>query len=252
MKRISVVMNCLILLFILNFSVLYSQKYLDPKGIVESQIEGLIHSQYGAEYICNGYSIIDSLIHYSTIEKNYRREDPYNTLKGCIFFSTCKYNEESDPDTFITGVLKNGQILWDNAPGIKANPGGHLLYSKDINNDGKVDLIFSEPDRESLKIGKGPSLDRLYVLSWDGTKARFISSLDKDGNSVMFGDGGCELIKKKGRKIQEIKAILPNVFLIPNEYRTKTFPVITYKWNGSKYGFWSEKKQSNKKESVNK
>lgn len=238
---------CLVVLNILSISILNSQRYLDHKGIIEAHIESLIHARYGTEYICNGYSILDSLIHYSKIEKNYRIQDPYNTLKGCVYFSACKYSEESDPDTFITGVAKKGHIIWDNAPGIKSNPGGHLLYSKDINNDGEVDLIFSEPDREILKIGRGPLLYYLYVLSWDGANARFINSFDEYGKSVMLGNGGCELLKKKGSNIKEIITTLPNVYLIPDEYKTETYPAVIYQWNGCQYGFCPDKKTVNYK-----
>jgi hypothetical protein len=222
-------------------SILSAQSYLDRNHIVEPQIDKLIKARYGNEYICNGFSMMDSLVLYSTKEKNYRHQDPYGTLRGCIFYSACRYQEECDADTFITGVVMGNQIIWDNLPGMKANPGGHLNYSQDINNDGKVELIFCEPSRESMHIGKGPWLFYLYVLSWDGKEVKFINSFDNEGNSMLLSDDGCELIKSNRKYIFNIQSSLPDNYFIPDMYKTKTYPIVTYTWKGSTIGLWSKK-----------
>jgi hypothetical protein len=243
MKNIIVKLISLILLYT---SFLASQDFLDRQGIVRAQILDLIHKRYGAGFQNVGYSMLDSLIYYSRIEKNDRIQDPYNTIKGCILFSTYKDNGKNEPDAFIVGMIKNGQIVWDNAPGTSADLGGDLLYAQDINNDGEVELLLSENDRE-FSLMRGPFLYYLYTLSWNGTRGTFINASRNGDKSALMGDGGFELVDRNGDGIKEIMAALPNIDLDWGVYKTSTFPRITYSWNGSQYGFWPDTIKTNKK-----
>ncbi len=144
-------------------------------------------------------------------------------------------------------MIKEGKIIWDNAPGTPANLGGDLLYAQDINNGGKVDLIFAEPDMKILRMGKPPFLFYLYILSWDGKEGKFINAFRRDGKSVLLSDGGCALVAGNQKGIQDITANVPDVYTVPKSYKTKTYPSVTYKWNGSEYGFWPDEKEKGKK-----
>jgi hypothetical protein len=226
-----------ILLFFSFLSFLHAQNRFDPQGMIQSQLTDLVQARYGSDFQFVAYNIIDSLIYYS--KSNLENiQDPYGTLKGCILFSVHKANLEGAPDTFVVGMLKNGQIIWDNAPGTIADLGGDLLYAQDINSDGEVDLLISEIDDEFLSIGKPPFLYYLYILSWNGLRGRFVNSIREDQTSAMIGDGGFELVDKTGDGIKEVKVALPDIDIDWDEYKTSTYPYITYGWNGSQYGFW--------------
>lgn len=238
---------CLVLLLcFLCPSILIGQGYLDRKGIVRSEIMSLIQARYGKDFQYVGYSMLDSLIRYSWTEKDYRTQDPFNTLKGCVLFSMYT-GHRSEPDSFIVGMVKDGRIIWDNAPGTRADLGGHLLYAQDINDDGQVDLIVHEVDLWTLKIGKAPSLYFLYVLSWDGIAGRFINAFSDNGKSALLSDGGCELLAdRKGSKVFEIETRLPSVYSVPENFKTSVYPLIRYTWNGKLYGLWPQTVQKNK------
>ncbi len=220
----------LLLLLFICASSLHAQDWADPQGTVEAQLMGLLQQRYGSDFQYVGFSILDSLLSHSLTENDYVR-DPYGTLKGCVLFSTYKEAE----DTFVVGMMRNGKIIWDNAPGSKADLGGDLLYAQDINNDGEVDLLVLEIDREFLERGREPFLYYLHILSWNGVRGRVISAED---NNAMMGDGLFELSGKNKDGIREIEATLPNLDLDWGRLKTNTFPHITYTWNGTQYGFW--------------
>ncbi|HKZ39933.1 MAG TPA: hypothetical protein VJ044_03175 [Candidatus Hodarchaeales archaeon] len=228
-----------VFIFVPGIFQLFGQEYLDPQGSVRNRIMTLINARYGADFQHVGYSMLDSLIFYSKKEQNERIQDPYQTLEGCILFSTYRDNGENEPDAFIAGMIKEGRIIWDNAPGTHADLGGSLLYAQDINGDKRVELLVSENDRE-YSLMSGPSLFYLYVLSWDGSRGALLSASRRDGKSSLIGDGGFELTDGNGDGIKEITASLPNLEMEWGDYRTTTFPRIVYSWNGKQYGFWSK------------
>ena len=214
---------------------LISQGRYDPQGVVRKQLLKLAATKYGPEFSDVGYSILDSLIAHSLVE-NHDIRDLYGTLKGCILFSTFKDKHEAEPDTFIVGVARDGQIVWDNAPGSLADVGGDLLYAQDINNDGEVDLLVTEVDRE-YALMRGPSLSYLYILSWNGIRGRFINAFEAEGGSALIG---CtfELARKDRTGARQIVSSLPNLDFEWRDYRTKAFPQVTYTWNGKQYALW--------------
>ena len=177
-------------------------------------------------------------------------QDPYNTLRGCVLFSAYKDHEDSELANFIVGIVKNGKIIWDNAPGTSSDLGGKLLYAQDINNDGNVDLVYAQPDlflmHENVD-GKAPILYYFYILSWNGSRARFINTSDSTGASRLMGNGGCDLIPNTKNGIKKIETTLPDLDLDWGDYKTSTFPRITYTWNGQLYGLWTKSKTKDKR-----
>ena len=231
----------LFLIIIVWTSSAVAQEWADRTGKIRNQIENLVRAKYGTDFKDFHYTVFDTLILYSNADEE-NIQDPYGTLKGCVLFSTYKDRGESTPDTFIVGIVKNGQIIWDNSPGTKVDLGGDLLQAQDINKDGDVDLLYSEVDWELLGI-KGPDLFYYYVLSWNGKSGRFINAFDSTGISVMEGNGGCDLVDKDGDGIQEIRTTLPEIDRDYGALRTGTFPYVTYGWNGMQYGLWSNTEQ---------
>ncbi|HKZ39932.1 MAG TPA: hypothetical protein VJ044_03170, partial [Candidatus Hodarchaeales archaeon] len=208
-----------LILFVHPFvSYLPAQDRYDPDGTVRIQLMNLIQARYGSNYQYVGFSIFDSLAFYSSIEDE-NIQDPYGTLGGSILFSTGRDNAEGVPDTFVVGLVKNGQIMWDNAPGTNIDLGGDLLYAKDVNNDGDVDLLFSEIDREILEIGRGQLLYYLHILSWNGTFGRVITA----SRESIMGDGSFQLLDKDGDDIQEIRAALPDLDIDFGDLHTSSF-----------------------------
>ena len=224
---------------VLGISILPAQDWYDPQGIVRNQLMTLIHIHYGSDFHEVDYSILDSLISHSSAE-NENIRDPYNTLKGCVLFSTYKNDGQNEPDAFIVGMMRNGKIIWDNAPGTHADLGGEISYAQDINKDGEVDLVISESDRQlSLMSRSGPPLYYLYVLSWNGERGKFINKFRKDGKSAIIAGDFFELVDKRGNGIKEIEASFPQIeYLDLSEYKTDDSSHIIYTWNGKQYGVW--------------
>lgn len=235
----------LLLVYCVSNSSLYAQARYDPQGTVKSQLMNLVHERYGSGYNSIGFLVLDSLIFYSSTDKQ-DIQDPYKTLQGCILFSTSVNNGESEPDTFISGMVKNGQIIWDNAPG------GHMLltedplYAQDINKGGEVDLLLAQSERNSDAMERPPFLYYYYILSWNGTRGKFINGFDSLGLSVLLGSDYCQLLVVNGDGIKEITTALPDIDMDWGAYKTRTFPNITYSWNGTQYGLWTKRVKTTK------
>ena len=224
----------------LHTCMLVSQSRYDTQGLVRRQLLNLISAKFGPELNQVGFSIMDTLIDHSLVE-NDRIRDPYHTLRGCVLFSAYKDDGKNEPNNFIVGMARGGKIIWDNAPGSSANLGGDLEYAQDINNDGEVDLLVTEYDREQ-SLQSGPRLAYLYILSWDGTRGRFINAFEDEGGSALIGSG-FGLGGKDWRGAKQIVTSLPNLDIEWADYRTKTFPQVTYAWNGKLYGLWLDAKR---------
>ena len=143
-------------------------------------------------------------------------EDPYNTLAGCSLFGGVR---TGDDEVGFVGVFKNGRILWMSDTLLHAAVIS-FWTSIDINNDGKVELLFEENGSSGRS--------QLWVFSWDGASGMLISALDEVGNSVIQGSPKAfELVDEEGDGIWEITD--GNV----------DDGSATWSWNGLLYGDWS-------------
>jgi len=233
MKKVDLFITVLLIVICLGYA--YSQEILDPQLTARNQVKQLIDARYGEGYDFE-YTMIDAQIYYS---KDDKIQDPYGTLTGCVLFSAYRYNADVLPDTFTVGMVKNGQIIWDNYPGTEKNLSdigfsGEFYYSQDINNDGEVDLIYLQHVRLS-KSDREPYVTYINILSWNGTSGRFI-------NNVMVGSEDCELIDADGDGIMEIRTSILGLEGF-DEFKTVTYPFVTYGWNGVKYGLWPSVRQ---------
>jgi hypothetical protein len=220
-------------------SLSYSYAGADAQSDLENQISSLIQAKYGDGYrsTITNFNRKVAQCHDLTIQ------DPFGTLKDCVLFSAYKNIPDSYeyPDTFIVGMVKNNQIIWDNFPGDDKNLAdgfktGNLLFSQDLNNDGEVDLVFAEYLRLSLS---DPQISEsfIHILSWNGSQGRFISG-------DMIGSGGDELFDSDSDGILELREkLLTDDELNSPEFKTSTFPFVTYGWNGEKYGLWPNVRQ---------
>ncbi len=225
----------MILLTLLVISISFSQEIFDKQLTIYNQVKQLIDARYG-QGLDFEYTMFDAQIYYSRDEKI---QDIYGTLSGCVLFSAYRYSSDAMPDTFIVGMVKGGQIIWDNFPGSEkclAGYGvyGELLYSQDLNNDGEIDLLFLRHHRTSPGDGI-PFATYINILSWDGTKGKFISE-------EMAGSAECELIDTDGDGIMEIRTEISDM-QIPDDFKTSTYPYVTYGWNGAQYGLWPSVRQ---------
>jgi len=231
-------------------STLSAQRWADPNDVLNGQVLSLVRARLDTTLQYVECTVLDTLLTHSKAEHHTKIQDPYNTLRGCVLFSAYKAHEDSELDNFIVGIVKNGKIIWDNAPGTPARLGwGDLLYAQDINIDGEVDLIYCDPDlwlmHQSVD-GKAPILYYIYILSWNGFRGRFISATDSNGVSELISDGGCELIPTTTNGIKKIVTNLPDLDFDWGEYKTTTFPGITYTWDGHRYGLSIKSQSKNK------
>jgi len=220
-----------------------AERKYDPNKVVLRALENSLQTKYGHAYKVS-FHILDSLIANSLPDEI---TDPYGTLKGCVLFSASSSWESED--SIITGIYKNGEIIWDDFPGSKSGFGGALITTKDINNDGQVDILEAELDHSRLT--KMSSISYLWILSWNGTTGRIINDIDPTTQqSVLVSvDEMYDLVDINRDGIMEIKGTITDVWQddFPN-LSPPTLPSITYSWNGTKYGFFPSARQISENE----
>ncbi|MBI1807829.1 MAG: right-handed parallel beta-helix repeat-containing protein [Ignavibacteria bacterium] len=172
--------------------------------------------------------------------------DPYGTLAGCVLFSAW-HSRQSD-DSIVTGMYKNSQIVWDDYPGTKAGFASALLTTKDINNDGEVDILEAETD--FTRNTRESSISYLWILSWNGTIGRLINDIDSvtHQSTLVSTDGWYDLVDINRDGIMEIRGEIDHWQKDFPNLNPPTLPSITYSWNGSKYGFFASAHQINENE----
>lgn len=214
-----------------------AERKYDPDKLILRSLETVVHKKYGEDYRVS-FHIMDSLCAHSTTTW---ATDPYGTLKGRVLFSAWRpLQEEKERDSIITGMFKDGLIIWDDYPGSKAGFGGGLLLTQDINNDGEVDILRADPDLE-LTSRQGSGISYLWILSWNGTRGKIINDIDrKTGRSMIISiEEIFDLISNNRNGVLDIKGEIPEIWqeYFP-KHRPKTLPSILYTWNGTKYGYW--------------
>ena len=158
-------------------------------------------------------------------------EDPYGTLQHCFVFTTTYREEavltkgphfnEAFNENFVgkrIGIYKDSSILWISEPEI-ANGPGRLFTTRDINNDGNVDILTRW----------GFDSEEIWIHSWDGNAGYRINAIKDYNFSVIEGmEGLFHLFDANGDGILEIKN---------TEYDNGTD---TWSWNGQLYGKWPD------------
>jgi hypothetical protein len=235
----------IIILSVLSAPVLFgqimSERKYDPKGIVRSALEIAVHTKYGSNYEIS-FHIMDSLI---TNSLHGKITDPYHTLAGCVLFSAWNKSqaEKQTMDSVVTGIYKNGHIIWDDYPGTKAGFASGLFATKDINDDGEVDILEAETDL--TRNTRESSISYLWILSWNGKTGKIINDIDPiTHQSVLVStDGWYDLVDVNRNGIIEIRGEIDHWQEDFPNLNPPTLPSITYSWNGNKFGYWIKTKK---------
>lgn len=230
-------MTRLKLVLIFGFFCIFNSSYgqISSHDSLHSLISTQVSLIYGPRY--NIYiDVIDALIGRKN-ERGLVYEDPYGTLSGCtVFEADGIYNPQDNfsPNGFV-GIFKNGKILWHSDTIINSYFGSYpsVLSTKDLNRDGKVDIITSW-------LHGGGALDAAYlwILSWDGQSASFLNNFDVDPTDLVRGISDIDLLTETielvdidGDGITEVQGRLPRD------------SVVIYKWDGRCYTKWNGSSQ---------
>ncbi|MBM4162476.1 MAG: hypothetical protein FJ217_15415, partial [Ignavibacteria bacterium] len=230
------------LVSVLFLSPLYSQVVDpdDPTGAIEAQLLQAIRSRFGEDYRA-AFSVLDSAIkrNQSTTDAG-ELSDPYNTLNGYILFGADKTrSDDLDDEHGVMGIYKDGRIIWHSGPIFKGEWYG-IFSIKDINQDGKVDILVEWTPGMQLF-----SVRHLWIISWDGSTGAIINQTDPEGgNSTLVSTAEMfEILEIDSAGPAYIRGFCPNTLEAGFGYSAilrsvPTFPAITYGWNGSQYGIW--------------
>lgn len=186
------------------------------------QISSELESIYGPSYygVTSVYDV-DSLLRYDAYFLN-PLEDPYGTLGACfIFVSSPRENKDGD----MVGVYKDGHILW-HSDTLNCGSNLDLLTTRDLNNEGKVDLVFEA----------GFDEHELWIFSWDGRTGERINTVNEDGSSaidVEWRYGTFSFIDVEGDGVWEIKG------------EVSEDSSASWSWNGQEYGQWPNTSNTN-------
>ena len=216
------------------------------------KIINVTRSTFGDNYSVNGYKDLDSLQAGGMIRDfNYNpHTDPYGTLKKSVIFwitrnkpdSIYDFENGNITDTSIVCIMKNDRLIWHTGTEIIGDVSS-LLFSFDLNKDGKVDLglIVQEPGKTNFSL--------LYIISWNGRKGELISDVDQTKRSVIISEGNLfEIFDPDDNGIYDIRGCWARdddegSGWFPSQNPSSTAPYVTYGWNGYKYGFWQDIKQ---------
>jgi hypothetical protein len=205
----------------------------DPTGAIKAELTAAVKGRFGNEYTL-GFQVLDSVIARNGSTSDYGELcDPYGTLKGYILFAADK-TESYDDEHGIMGLYKNGQIVWHSQSVFKGYWGGTFAI-KDINNDGKVDLLVEwTPGMQLFDVR------HLWIISWDGLTGTIINQTDPESSNstIVSTIEMFQILEIDSTGPAYIRGFCPSSYASTILRAVPTFPAITYGWNGSQYGLW--------------
>jgi hypothetical protein len=246
----------LLMLFIVFFSfqacLKGQHRYLSP-GVTDdivSAIQIKVHTVINDKYEITQVLNIDSSLGVEFKLESPEMgpiENPYGTLTHCFVFKGTYISGgvPSDSASGIVGVFKEGKILWHSNDVFTSKygmSGGSIWAIKDINSDGKVEILV-----DFLAGASFPGMQNLWIIRWDGVQGDIINAKDKDGYSVIQSSGSWDfnLADIEGDGIWEIQGAMG-----PRSAKDKLrkmpdtdYALYTYSWNGSLYGLWQSTPQ---------
>jgi hypothetical protein len=156
--------------------------------------------------------------------------NPYNTLANCFIF-VAREEARSDASQVhgVIGIYRNGTVAWHSGPAINAtfSMASSVTASRDLNNDGDVDIITS------WFAGPTGGVENLWIFSWDGQTGTLMNAVDDNNESVLISlSSGFEYVDVNGDNIYEITG---DWYSNPSDEQTQR---IIYSWNGLQYGKW--------------
>jgi hypothetical protein len=168
--------------------------------------------------------------------------DPFGTLKGMVFFWAAPAERDlENEDSVLVGMFAKGSIIWSSLPIYKG--GVNQIYaSRDLNNDGEVDLITLWSPSYSYDY----STD-IRIFSWNGRVGRLISDYDpKTRETKMSTTGSMLRLIHKPNGIYDLRAYWSDADDMKNYFptdRIATRPWVVYTWTGTKYVLSSKPKR---------
>jgi hypothetical protein len=191
-------------------------------------LQSIGKDKYEVNDIADIDSLLDDMKYYDE-----PLEDPYGTLAHCFIFTT-RWRENieipSDPEgTYrsqrnMVGIYKDNAILWL-SDSVITEPDGRVYTTRDINNDGTVDILTQWGGRQLDKDHAS-----LWIHSWNGAVGSQINATinaDSLEESAIIGlEYGFLLFDAEGDGVLEIK----NLEVSDGS--------LTWSWNGSQYGTW--------------
>ena len=138
---------------------------------IEQQVKSELESKYGISFLVD----VDAFDGGDA----YTYQDPYFTLSGTYLIMASGL--ESDKD--LIGVYKDGALLWTTEPELISSTYRHFLGSRELNSDGKVELIIG------WKLGVNPRGSFLWIISWDGSTGQIINKTDERGRPEVYSGG---------------------------------------------------------------
>jgi hypothetical protein len=178
-------------------------------------------------------------------------------LRSCYVFNADILNEQSieNVSSEIVGIYKNGRIIWHSKNMI--NIGMSKMFAewiwviKDVNNDGKVEILTTWSSSSGGYYPSGGGVDPpvyLWIFSWDGLQGVIINECNDEGQSVIqtTSRGMFYLVDVEGDGVWEIQSDnYPETQSDSlNLKKDSVFLLRTYSWNGQFYGRWPNTPQT--------
>ncbi len=162
--------------------------------------------------------------------------DPYGTLDDCVLFimSQITDSESEIPrevnGNFYFGIYKNKKIIWLSEPIYSSGYiEGSFVETKDINNDGNVEIIYCW---SYCNIDGSEEQFMLNIVSWNGTEAVFIN--DGGLETKLISQGYYHVIDLDSDGVYEIVTDTVNYYSGDELKKGK----LVYSYNGNLYGDW--------------
>jgi hypothetical protein len=187
----------------------------DPEACsqsLEDQLLQLVQARLGSNFVITSLVEIDKAVNdvnrYLPLP-----EDPYGTLHNCVVFGGGSGSARTG--SFV-GVYRDGNIMWLSDTTL-ATPGPTFWTSREINQDGNVELLFQE--------NNFPSSSQVWIFRWNGSIGTLLSRVSPNGLSVI-----------RGASFTLFDAEADGTLEIADFGRVDGSAI--WSWNGTQYGAW--------------
>ena len=202
------------ILFFINI-FLFSNSY---SSIISDEINLHLKQMYGNHYEIKYIIEMDSILNKQN--PFFISEDPYYTLQNVYIF-TAGENKYTSSNVF--GIYKSKTNIFITDTLITWYSGLYFLCSKDINNDGIVEVLMR------TLLGANGQSEGIWIYSWDGIEANRINALDDLEETVIIGPiNSLKFIDLNADGIYELK------------YSGINDEKYIWSWNGSEFGHWPD------------
>jgi hypothetical protein len=186
---------------------------------IELEVQSELESKYGISFLVD----VDAFNGGDA----YTYQDPYNTLSGSYLIMASGL----EPDKDLIGIYKDGALLWTTEPELTSSTYRHFLGSRELNSDGKVELIFG------WKLGVNPRGSFLWIVSWDGINGQLINKIDERDRPEVYSGG--DVIFIPDFEVDGIYEIMTYDFYDGDEDDSNDLYFLL-KWDGTHYSLYQK------------